>query len=43
VCIERGEIASENLKRDRVEPSPIEVQGVHREELHLEFRRRQNY
>jgi hypothetical protein len=38
VCIDRGEITSGKLKRDSVEPSSAEVQGVHRRELCLEFR-----
>jgi hypothetical protein len=29
-CVDRGELTSGNLKRDTVEPSSIEVQGVHR-------------
>jgi hypothetical protein len=29
-CIDRGELTSEKLRRDIVEPSSIEVQGVHR-------------
>jgi hypothetical protein len=38
VCVERGETTSGNLKRDSVEPSSAEVQGVHRKEFFLEFR-----
>jgi hypothetical protein len=30
VCIDRGEVTSGKLKRDSVEPSSVEVQGVHR-------------
>ena len=28
-CIDRGELTSEKLKRDTLEPSSTEVQGVH--------------
>jgi hypothetical protein len=35
VCVDRGEVTSGNLKRDSIEPSPVEVQGVHRKELYL--------
>jgi hypothetical protein len=38
VCIDRGETTSGKLKRDSVEPSSAEVQGVHRKELCLKFR-----
>ena len=38
VCVERGETTSGNLKRDSIEPSLVEVQGVHRKELCLKFR-----
>jgi hypothetical protein len=38
VCIDRGETTSGKLKRDSVEPSSAEVQGVHRKELCFEFR-----
>jgi hypothetical protein len=38
VCIDRGETTSGKLKRDSVESSSAEVQGVHRRELYLEFR-----
>jgi hypothetical protein len=38
VCIDRGEMTSGKLKRDSVEPSSVEVQGVHMKELYLEFR-----
>ena len=38
VCIDRGETTSGKLKRDNVEPSSAEVQGVHRKELCLKFR-----
>jgi hypothetical protein len=37
VCIDRGETTSGKLKRDSVEPSSAEVQGVHRRELSFEF------
>jgi hypothetical protein len=37
VCIDRGEVTSGKLKRDSVEPSSAEVQGVHRKELGSEF------
>jgi hypothetical protein len=33
VCVNRGETTSGNLKRDSIEPSSTEVQGVHRKEL----------
>jgi hypothetical protein len=29
-CINKGELTSENLKRDIVEPSSTKVQGLHR-------------
>jgi hypothetical protein len=29
-CVDRGELTSEKLRRDSVEPSSTEVQGVHR-------------
>jgi hypothetical protein len=29
-CIDRGELTSVNLRRDIVEPSSVEVKGVHR-------------
>jgi hypothetical protein len=29
-CVDRGELTSGKLRRDIVEPSPTEVQGVHR-------------
>ena len=38
VCIDRYEVTSGKLKRDSIEPSSAEVQGVHRKELYLEFR-----
>jgi hypothetical protein len=38
VCIDRGETTSGNIKRDSIEPLSIEVQGVHRKEIYLEFR-----
>jgi hypothetical protein len=38
VCVDRGETTSGKLKRDSVEPSSEEVQGVHRKELCLKFR-----
>ena len=38
MCIDRDETTSGNLKRDSIEPSLVEVQGVHRKELCLEFR-----
>jgi hypothetical protein len=38
VCVDRGETTSGKLKRDSVEPSSVELQGVHRKELCLEFR-----
>ena len=38
VCIERGETTSGNLKRDSIEPSSTEVQGVHRKGICFEFR-----
>ena len=38
VCIDRGETTSGKIKRDSVEPSSVEVQGVHMKELCLEFR-----
>ena len=38
VCVDKGEPTSRNLKRDSIEPSSTEVQGVHRKELCLEFR-----
>ena len=38
VYVDRGEVTLGNLKRDSVEPSPTEVQGVHRKELCFEFR-----
>jgi len=37
VCIDRSEVTPGKLKRDSVEPSPAEVQGVHRKELCFEF------
>jgi hypothetical protein len=37
VCVDRGETTSGKLKRDNIEPSSTEVQGVHRKELCLEF------
>ena len=39
VCVDRGKTTSRKLKRDSVEPSLEEVQGVHRKELCLEFRK----
>ena len=38
VCVDRGDTTLGNLKRDSIEPSSTEVQGVHRKELCLEFR-----
>ena len=38
VCVDKGETTSGKLKRDSVEPSSAEVQGVHRKELCFEFR-----
>jgi hypothetical protein len=38
-CIDRGELTSEKLKRDSVEPSSIEVQGVHRKNFVLSLER----
>ena len=38
VCFNRGEVTSGNIKRDNVEPSLAEVQGVHRKELCFEFK-----
>jgi len=29
-CIDRGKLTSENIRRDIIEPSSAEVQGVHR-------------
>jgi hypothetical protein len=29
-CIDRGELTSEMIRRDTIEPSPAEVQGVHK-------------
>jgi hypothetical protein len=29
-CVDRGELTSEKIKRDIVEPSSVEVQGVHK-------------
>jgi hypothetical protein len=38
VCVDRGETTSGMLKRDSIESSSVEVRGVHRKELYLEFR-----
>jgi hypothetical protein len=38
VCVDRGETTSGKFKRDSIEPSLVEVQGVHRKELYLDFR-----
>ena len=38
VCIDRVENTSRKIKRDSIEPSLVEVEGVHRKELRLEFR-----
>ena len=38
VCVDIGETTSGNLKRDSIEPSSAEVQGVHRKELCFKFR-----
>jgi hypothetical protein len=37
VCVDRGETTSGKLKRDSIEHSSTEVQGVHRRELSFEF------
>jgi hypothetical protein len=29
-CVDRGKLTSEKIRRDTVEPSSLEVQGVHR-------------
>jgi hypothetical protein len=43
-CIDRGELTSEKLRRDIVESSPTEVQGVHRKNSVLgSERERQSY
>ena len=39
VCIDRGETTSGKLKRDSVEPSSAEVQGVHRKNFVLSSKR----
>jgi hypothetical protein len=34
VCVDRGEVNSENLKRDSIEPSSVEVKGVDTGNIH---------
>ena len=38
MSVDRGEVTLGNLKRDSIEPSSIEVQGVHKKELCFKFR-----
>ena len=38
VSVDRGEVTSGKLKRNSVEPSSSEVQGVHKKELCFKFR-----
>jgi hypothetical protein len=38
VCVDRSEVTSGKLERDRVEPSSADVQGVHRKEPCFELR-----
>jgi hypothetical protein len=38
-CIDRGDLTSEKLRRDSVEPSSAEVQGVHRKNSVLSSKR----
>jgi hypothetical protein len=38
-CVDRGKLTSENLRGDIVEPSSVEVQGVHRKNSMLSSER----
>jgi hypothetical protein len=38
-CVDRGKLTSEKLRRDTIEPSSAEVQGVHRKNSMLSSER----
>jgi hypothetical protein len=42
-CVDRGELTSEKLMRDTIEPSSTEVKGVHKKKYVLSSERNSGY